>query len=551
MKKDMIMKRINKGTHFFLLSGFLASVVLFSLSCTKNFKDVNTDKNSIPTVTPATLPFLFAHAEEVGTVNQANYQIAQNLFADQYAQYFGCEATYFGSDRLVINQAWVGANFNPYYTDVVPQLQTVFANTDSSSAEHAMAEVVWVLTLMKATDYWGPIPYFNAGTFGTSVAYDPQDKIYADFFHRLDGAVAVLTPLAGTTSIFTSYDLIYQGNVTKWLKLANSLRLRLALRVSKVDPTTAQTEAEASVASGVMTSSAAGANDDDAFVERSSTGNDINGLSTMSDWNEFRMSATMESVLKGYQDPRTSQFFLPSKNSLDPTPLVWANYHGIRNGLTVAQQTMTQNVADANSHQGPRWSSTNTTINNVVVGLTTYTSTPQNVMETAECYFLRAEGALLGWNMGGTAQSLYEQGITNSMIQWGVSDNTAIAAYIASPAVPAVPSAYGTTTAVSSVPIAWSANPTVELQQVMTQKWLALYPDGMEAWADYRRSHVLPLYPVLNSDNPLITNTSTQWLRRIPFLTSEKQTNSAAVSAATSLLNGPDNELTPLWWDKN
>jgi len=91
----------------------------------------------------------------------------------------------------------------------------------------------------------------------------------------------------------------------------------------------------------------------------------------------------------------------------------------------------------------------------------------------------------------------------------------------------------------------------MELKQIMTQKWLALYPDGMEAWADYRRSHVLPLYPVANSDNPLITNTATQWLRRIPFLTSEKQTNAGAVAAAVSLLNGPDNEMTPLWWDKN
>ena len=109
----MNMKPINKWTNIYLLSGLLAGVLLFSVACTKNYKDTNTDKNSIPTVTPATLPFLFSHAQEVGTVNQANYQIAQNLFADQYAQYFACEATYFGSDRLVINQAWVGANFNP------------------------------------------------------------------------------------------------------------------------------------------------------------------------------------------------------------------------------------------------------------------------------------------------------------------------------------------------------------------------------------------------------------------------------------------------------
>jgi Susd and RagB outer membrane lipoprotein len=543
MKKTIIKSTV------FLTAALLAGTVLLITACTKNYKDVNTDKNSIPTVTAATLPFLFSHAEEQGTVNEANYQIAQNLFADQYAQYFACEATYFGSDRLVINQAWVGANFNPYYTDVVPQLKTIFASTAPTSAEYGMSQVMWVLTLMKATDYWGPIPYFKAGIFADSVPYDPQDKIYADFFSKLDSAVATLTPLSGTTSIFTSWDLIYQGNVSKWVKLANSLRLRLALRVSKVDPTTAQKEAEASVAAGVMTTSPI----DDAFVERSATGNDINGLSTMSDWNEFRMSATMTSVLTGYQDPRTAQYFLPTKNSNNPTPLVWANYSGIRNGLTVAQQTMTQNVAAANSHQGQRWSSTNVTIDGTIVGEASYTNTPQNVMETAECYFLRAEGALLGWNMGGSAQSLYEAGITNSMAQWGIT-GSAVTSYITSPATPVAPHAYtpdGTDTAVSNVPIAWSANPTVELQQIMTQKWLALYPDGMEAWADYRRSHVLPLYAVVNSDNPLITNTSTQWLRRIPFLTSEKTTNAGAVSAAVSLLNGPDLETTPLWWDKN
>ena len=137
----MNMKRITNIMNIRLLMALMGSLVLFSLACTKKFSTINTDKNSIATVTPAVIPFLFSHAEDIATVNQANYQIAQNLFADQYAQYFGCEATYFGSDRLVINQAWVGANFNPYYTDVLPQLQTIFQNTDSASAEHAMAEV--------------------------------------------------------------------------------------------------------------------------------------------------------------------------------------------------------------------------------------------------------------------------------------------------------------------------------------------------------------------------------------------------------------------------
>jgi hypothetical protein len=271
----------------------------------------------------------------------------------------------------------------------------------------------------------------------------------------------------------------------------------------------------------------------------------------MSDWNEFRMSATMASVLKGYQDPRIAQYFLPSANSGDPTPGKFANYHGLRNGLTVAQQTLPLNLAAANSHQGPRWSSTGVTVGGTVLGLANYTNTPQNVIETAEAYFLRAEGALLGWNMGGTAQQLYEAGITQSMAQWGITDATAVANYISSPNTPVAPGDYLNSPPVSTVPIKWSTDPATQLKQIMTQKWLALYPDGLEAWADYRRSHVLPLYPVANSDNSLITNTSTQWLRRIPFLLTEHQNNAAGVATGVTALGGPDTEMTPLWWDKN
>ena len=148
---------------------------------------------------PHRYPFLFSEAESVGTVNQGNYQVAQNLFADQYAQYFACDATYFPSDRLVIRQDWVGAAFNPIYTNVAPQLQIIFDKTDSLSAEHALASIMWVYAFHKVTDYWGPIPYFSVGIVASSVPYDPQDKIYDDFFKRLTEAVAVLQPHTSET----------------------------------------------------------------------------------------------------------------------------------------------------------------------------------------------------------------------------------------------------------------------------------------------------------------------------------------------------------------
>ena len=193
----------------------------------------------------------FARAEEEATPSIWNYQVAQNLFADQYAQYFACTATYFPSDRLVIRMDWVGAAFNPIYTSVVPQLQSIFAAADPSSAEYALANILWVLSFHRVTDYWGPIPYFNAGVPGNSVAYDPQDKIYDDFFKRLAAAATILEGKK-TEHPYGDFDLIYAGDATKWLKFCNTLRLRLALRISKVDPARAKTEAEAAVTSGTL-----------------------------------------------------------------------------------------------------------------------------------------------------------------------------------------------------------------------------------------------------------------------------------------------------------
>ncbi len=507
--------------------------LLMASSCTKKYSEINTDRNTIATIGAAELPFLFARAQREATPSIWNYQIAQNLFADQYAQYIANTATYFPSDRLVIRMDWVGAAFNPIYTDVVPQLQSIFEAADPTSAEYALANVLWVQAFHKVTDYWGPIPYFNAGVPGKAVAYDPQDKIYDDFFKRLTEAVNVLK---GKTSEkpYGDFDIMYAGDVNKWIKFANTLRLRLAMRISKVDPQRAKTEAEAAFASGVLTTSP----DDDAYIKRSEVGQDNNGLSIMSDWNEFRMSASMESVLKGYSDPRMPIYFLPAQKT--------GTYEGHRNGLTSTQQTQAINLHDANSHVGPRWSSP------AYGGISSYLATPQNIMATAEAYFLRAEGVLLGWNMGGTAKELYEAGITNSMKQWGITDATVINNYINSTATPIAPNDFLNSPPMTNIPVKWDAgNVAVQREQIALQKWLAIFPDGQEAWADYRRSRVLKLYPVANSDNPDITNTTTQWIRRIPFLESEKQNNKAEVEKAVGLLGGPDKVTTPLWWDKN
>lgn len=531
------MKRMNKLFQTRLPLFFAVCSILLA-SCTKNYDEINTDRNAIATVGPAELPFLFAKAEQTAIPNIWNYQIAQNLFADQYAQYFACTATYFPSDRLNIRMDWVGAAFNPIYTDLVPQLQSIFGAAETNSPEYALAQVVWVLGFHRVTDYWGPIPYFNAGVPGNSVPYDAQDVIYDDFFKKLDSAATVLQANPGAQP-YGSFDLIYGGDINKWLKFTNSLRLRLALRISNVDPARAKAEAEAAVAGGVLENSPS----EDAYLLKSQNGADHNGLSQMSDWNEFRMSATMESVMNGYEDPRREIYWLPAGATGDDPDGTDGSYHGLRNGLTAAQLTEGPNKATANSKVGKRWSSPS------FGGDANYLTTPLNVMSVAESWFNRAEGALLNWDMNGTAKELYEKGIKASMNQWGITDEAAITAYTNSTKTPVAPEDYLNSPAVSDAPVKWAGDIETQREQISIQKWLAMFPDGNEAWADFRRARYFKMYPVANSENPDLPDPTTEWIRRIPFLLSEKQNNGAEVEKAVPLLGGEDKITTPLWWD--
>lgn len=519
------LKKIRKSCLFLGIGIF--SIIVIS-SCTRDFEYINTDHNTIAEVGRGELNFLFTGAVESVPVGD---QTAENLFSQQYAQYIANNATYFPTDRYNINFGWARTAFNPIYISVLPQLQTIFEQADPNSAEYAVANIWWVFAFHRVTDYWGPIPYSKAGQSEQFVNYDAQEGIYNDFFVRLTNAVQTLKSRTSDIVFGGTADVVYHGDVNKWIKFGNSLRLRLAMRISRKDPAKAKTEAEAAVASGVFTSSPG----DDALMDRNEI--QINKLSQMSEWFEFNMSATMESVLKGYIDPRISEYFLPAQNS--------GTYEGLRNGLSIAELAITQNTALANSHIGPRWSSPQRG------GPSSYFSTPQNLMCAAEAYFCRAEGALLGWDMGGSAKELYESGIENSLKQWGFTDPAVIQTYTNGTTLPLAPNDFLSSPPASDVPVKFNTlDINIQKKQVAIQKWLAIFPDGCEGWAEYRRNHdLIPFYPVAHSDNTAIPDPMTNWIRRIPFLTYEYESNSEGVATGVQELSGPDNIATPLWWD--
>jgi len=512
----------------------LAGIICFT-SCTKSFKEMNTDATKLSAVTKSEYPFMFAYALMSPTLSPDNFEVGEGTVAGVYSQFYSQAAHSFPTDRYVIVQAWNPAMWNPVYTQAVPQLKTIIEGSDANSAETAIANIWWVWCFHRLTDQFGPIPYFEAGSGQRYVQYTPQDSIYFDFFKKLDAAATTLKNHSGEKP-FGTYDLVFGKSanpVGAWIKFANTLRLRLALRISGVNATLAKQQAEAAVAGGVMTDLA-----DDAYMPKSTASyNEYNGLAVTAGWDDIRMSSSMESILKGYNDPRLSIYFQPS--------VATGTYEGVRNGLFTSEKIIDINSRLFNSNLGTRWCSWSTVKNDWV---TNY-NVPQDIMHCAEAYFLKAEGALNGWSMGGNAKDLYETGIRMSMTQWGITDATAITNYIASIATPIAPQDGQSSPAVNDYPIKWSATTSMQYKQVAQQKWLALFPDGMEGWAGVRRTNLPALYPIVHSENTDLP--AGTFIKRMPFLDAEKQTNADAVTKAVQMLNGVDNAATKLWWDKD
>ena len=508
-----------------------AIVALSALGCTAKFPGFNEDPHNASDEQMAVdnkyLVSLFKEMQrnvipyKWGTDDDKNdgvYQNVVNLNGDIFAGYMN-PTNWSGArnDSYVMYDAWTAYMFTNKYTYVMAPFNSIkeFSVGKNIDEALALANIVKIAAMHQVTDYYGPVPYSEAGSL--TAAYDPQDVIYTSFLNELDEAITVLENTSATT-VLADADIVYQGNVAQWLKFANSLRLRLAIRIAYANPTLAKTEAEKSVASGVIE-----ANVDNAEV-RYDPNYEHHPLSEIVKFNQgdTAIGATLDSYMNGYADPRRAAYMTTGSDG---------NYHGILSGLQPASWT------NYNRAGGK-------------VSLPKGENCKIVWMNAAEVAFLRAEGALRGWNMGGTAQNLYNSGITLSFEQWGVSG---AANYIASNATPAnfadVNNA-NNKNATSTISIAWSGNNTeTNLERIITQKWLALYPNGVEAWAEQRRTGYPKVFdPVKNDSGGVISNSLKP--RRLPYPISEQTTNASGYASGVAALGGQDNGATKLWWDK-
>ena len=511
-----------------------AALLIGASSCTKNFEQYDTNPaNLTSSQTIGVLPTAFGPLEQN---IYHNYQTAQNLSADAYSGYMMPPTPFKAEDNLnyFLVDGWDVNGFNDMYNyEMSPVSKIAAAGTRTSRPDYwAVALIMQVEAMDRCTDRFGPIPYSKAGTSVTAVPYDSQQAIYNLFFLQLDTAVSNLgTYVAANPGVkpLGANDLVYAGDYTKWIKFANSLRFRLAMRIVKVDPATAQTQAEKALTDpgGVMTVPG-----DDAMVGQSGGRNNDIWLVTKSYGNNY-MNAALMTYMVGFNDPRLPRYASTATDASVVAALGAGQYEGIRIGSAVVQA----------QYQG--FSTPNTVA-------TFGQDSSQYIMTAAEVWFLKAEAALRGWANAGSVQTDYQTGIATSFQQWGVNsasymtDNTSTETAYVDPRNSA-----DNSPALSTITIAWDpgANQETMLERIITQKWIAIFPDGQEAWADYRRTGYPRLFPVVNNFSGGTISTTTQ-IRRLAYPSNEYTTNGAAVNAAVqNLLGGPDNGGTRLWWD--
>lgn len=435
-----------------------------------------------------------------------------SLFAQHFAK-----VQYVDEDQYNIRSQALDTYFQNPYSDELVNLRKAQIKGEQSkkpgTSGPAVVMQTWVFGIL--TDTFGDIPYSQAlqgDSAGASAtpAYDPQQQIYQGFFTNLDAASKSLTSAPNTLG---NADPIYGGDPEHWQRFANSLRARYALREIKADAADADKQLAAAFAApgGLMTSNA-----DNAQLSWPGDGIYDNPYeANFKSRDDNRVAKTLVDTLNAYADPRLPIY-------AQPTVADSTTYAGLQNGLTTSAAGTFFNTT---SRPGAIFYGGGTSYG--TFGNPSNARTPSYLMTYAEVAFIQAEAAErgIGGLTSGQAKGFYDAGIRASMEQWGVTDAGAVDAYLAQPGIAYVSGSEG-------------------LRRIALQKWIALYTEGSEAWAEYRRTGVPALQRAVAAPA-----TITGVPRRFPYSPNEQSVNAAARAAAVAR-QGADDYNTRVWWDK-
>ena len=487
----------------------LAVVAIFG-SCDEGFEELNVNPTTASDLEASTkLTYIQLYTGGSSYVATLFYDVIhlmqdiQHLNATSYVSFLYQE----GSTNWFFEEQF------PTTVKNLIDLETSLESSESETAEIdlAIARVQKVLVFSRITDLYGDIPYSEAGLGYLEgirfPSYDSQSDIYFDMLATLDSASTVLS--AGGESSYGSADLIYGGDVTKWGKFANSLMLRLALRLVKVDNSSAQEWAAKAISGGVMTS-----NDDVAYVMYEDNADDggpnVNPLtksfSSRAD-TQIKISATLMDFMKDRNDPRVSVLC----STVD--------------GDTSYDLQFGQDIND------PTRGTANSKPNINIFGgsgIVIYDA-PLFYQTYAEVEFMVAEAAER-WGTGdGDVEAHYNAGVAAAMDYLSIYGNGVVP--ITSDQI---------TTYLEANPF----DASQALKMINEQYWVATFGNGIETYSNWKRSG----YPELISADVAALLTGGEIPRRFPYPSSEELNNPDAVAAAIAAQGG-DGLLDRTWWD--
>jgi hypothetical protein len=532
------------------ISYFITILTIISLGGCSHFEELNKNPNASTDLNPnlqiANIQMRQSESHHI----QHRYLTYPGGFMKQWTgdwsitQYGGHAA----KNQSQMDEPW-GDSETGFYPRIVKEVVDVIERTKGDPNQvnvNSVARILKVENFLRFTDRYGDIPYFNAGmgyyTGDYNVPYDKQEDIYNDFFKELSEASAALT--AGGDLL--TNDLYYNGDIAKWKRFANSLHLRIAMRLVKVNPDLARQEAEKAIAAGVFASNA-----DICMVKHENYLNPGSGLgpgnglairlSNQGDptQNQFRLTTEIISAMESRQDPRILYYggiYRDDSPGTDITSQVLAYFSGQPYSyLTIPGQHFTWD-------EGMWRPNIDITVNgeNVNVAVAYQLLQPNKMIQKydapfvhmtyAEVEYLLAEAAFR-WNIGtGSAQSHFEKALEASVRQWSVYgvnsfDETAISNYVS----------------FNSAKFAGN-----ELTEINTQLWILHFLDPHETWSNWRRTGIPQMTFVVWPDNA----SNGQFPRRLIYPIEEQIQNAENYREAVKRMGGTDDWINRVWWDK-
>lgn len=471
--------------------------------CDEKITDMNTDPLRLPDLPSE---YLFTTASRL-TINDVPNEF-DIRFGCQYAHIYVHNTEFRSADGYqdfhstdVYKEMYKFAYTFPLrYINKVANM-TSYGET-KNPVRNAIARVLSIVEYSRVTDCWGDIPYFEGARGMEGImypTYDKQELIYHDMMDVLESAVEVLKT-ADPADGFVGADPIYNNDLNKWRRFANSMRLRLAMRARFADPA-----GSAAVITECMNEPFIETNDENFGLkfEDSDNGALYNPWYDIRKRQNWKMSDKFVEWLKSTNDPRLTTLVDTTKTG---------EYKGFINGLSEQQQAQYQ-WSDFSNPKPVLYAK----------------DMPLYKMCVSEVWFLRAEAALFKL-AAGDPQQLYQEGIRRNMLQWGVPADKI-------------------TNFLSAAPEATlSGSDENKFRQIATQMWIAFAPNFLEAWSNIRRTGYPEIAQRTDPDFYSLGVTNGILPKRFLYSSHEYLTNNENLQEAIEN-QGPDKIDTPVWWD--